>query len=511
MAKSLSKKRKRNMIILLSCLCLVIIAAIAVALITLKEEAEEETEETIYVLNVRESQIKKFRYAYTNDDDVSCDYTFVLKDDVWYYEDDLDFPVAQTTFEENVISNFASIEAGRYIEDPDDLSLYGLDDPVFTCVITLTDGTEVTITCGDYNEAVSAFYAKCSLDDGVYMLGGTVESSFEEMCQINIYEYATLDSIPGFTADTMSYLGFKDGDIEVKFYYEEDFVEYDLLKYSYWYIGSPFERLVPVVSDKMDDFLETLEGLEYEMTADYYATDEELEEYGLKDSTKAITFAFYATVTDDDGNSEVITETYKIEVGNITDDGLYYYVRPVTSYSNSLTKSSSRYVSLISKSSVEALIDLDPLDYMYRYPIYVTVGNMVGGTTTITTPSGSYTIGAVQLVSADDSISYDYTIDGVDLSEDQDSTFQSFYSDYMMSFVKQLIYYEEDEVEVDPTYEVYYLLTDSTVSEILVQFTVYDEDFYQVTVDGASDMLVAREEVDAAFETFEGLITEISE
>ena len=132
MAKSLSKKRKRNMIILLSCLGLVIIAVIAVALITLKEEAEEESEDTIYMLNVRESQIKKFRYAYTNDDDVSCDYTFVLTDDVWYYEDDLDFPVAQTTFEENVIANFASIEAGRYIEDPDDLSLYGLDDPVFT-------------------------------------------------------------------------------------------------------------------------------------------------------------------------------------------------------------------------------------------------------------------------------------------------------------------------------------------------------------------------------------------
>jgi len=72
----------------------------------------------------------------------------------------------------------------------------------------------------------------------------------------------------------------------------------------------------------------------------------------------------------------------------------------------------------------------------------------------------------------------------------------------MMSFVKQFFYDDSKKKEVNPTYTVEYNLVNQSIEKQVVQYTQYDENFYQVTVDGYTDVMVSKQDIDDAFALF---------
>ena len=83
------------------------------------------------------------------------------RDDVWQYDDDTEFPVSDSAMD-TLLEQFHAFGAAFTIENADDLSQYGLDDP--TCTITLTtDDQTYTVKLGDYSTMWTSATAMCIL------------------------------------------------------------------------------------------------------------------------------------------------------------------------------------------------------------------------------------------------------------------------------------------------------------------------------------------------------------
>lgn len=91
--------------------------------------------------------------------------SFTKAEDVWQYDGDDAFPADQEAVED-LAEQIGSLAAIRVIDDPEDLSAYGLDEPALQATVTAGDGTAVTLLLGDVSD--SYCYAKRADSDTVY-------------------------------------------------------------------------------------------------------------------------------------------------------------------------------------------------------------------------------------------------------------------------------------------------------------------------------------------------------
>ena len=521
MTTSYEKKKKRNLIMLLSVLVVLLVAAIVVPKLLNKKEEENNTEdELMYLTNINKADITAIHYSYVqkaeNDEgkDKNVDIKFVFKDSRWYLDGDDDFPVSQGNVSQNLVEGITKFQVGKKIENPGDLSKYGLDENIFKIDVGLKDGSVVTITAGQYNEVMNGYYVSVSGDDAVYMVGGTREDTIYDLFRSNVYEYAVMDTLPSVSSDTLQFISIVNGIGKVELTYKADGVDYDLVNSSYWFFQAPFSRLMPTVDDKIDDAISIITGMSYSLLADYNATDEELKKYGITDSQTYYSISYYEDKKDDsatssDGETEKILKTYKMIIGSLNEAGDSYYVRPVTS--DGVTTEESRKISLVDKDTIENLLGIDPIDYMYRYATYVSFNDLLGGGyMQITTPNstGKVTIEeySEKLNDGGEQKYKKYFLDDKELSEDDGKAISNFYNKYMTSFVKQIFYEDTKKVEVNPTYTIEYHLVGKSIEKQVVQYTKYDDNFYQVTVDGYTDVMVSKQDIDDAFAILASLV-----
>ncbi len=140
-----------------------------------KKEAEEEAN-TVYYAQLDLDDITAF--SYTLDDEVLA---FELVDDEWVYTDDTSIDIDEDEIEDmiDVMEEIVAadvVEADEY--DSDSLGDFGLDEPVFTLTVTLSDGTEIEFTEGDKNTVVGYYYYMRSDDDRIFLWGSTLDASF---------------------------------------------------------------------------------------------------------------------------------------------------------------------------------------------------------------------------------------------------------------------------------------------------------------------------------------------
>ena len=93
--------------------------------------------------------------------------SFTKAEDVWQYDGDDAFPADQEAVED-LAEQIGSLAAIRVIDDPEDLSAYGLDEPALQATVTAGDETAVTLLLGDVSD--SYCYAKRTDSDTVYTI-----------------------------------------------------------------------------------------------------------------------------------------------------------------------------------------------------------------------------------------------------------------------------------------------------------------------------------------------------
>ena len=188
--------RKKQFVILIIILAAAIAAVFGMRAANEKKEkaeAEKQKEETVYACRFESEDVTEFSYQYEG-----ATLEFKKSDDAWISENDekLDLDEDQIT---TMLSTLSSITADSTIPDVEDLSEYGLDEPVQTLNLSFADGTTKELIFGMENEIVGGRYVKVSGDDNVYLVDSTFTSStmnksLEDLQKIEKEEDDTADS-----------------------------------------------------------------------------------------------------------------------------------------------------------------------------------------------------------------------------------------------------------------------------------------------------------------------------
>ena len=287
------EKRTRTLCLLVGAMVLLLVAYFGIRGLNKNQEKKAEKEakaSEIYLTKMED--VTEICYNIGNGEQV-----FVKESDSdnWEVEAQPDFPLAQT-YPEQIASDFGTLKAERELKDADQLSDYGLEDPVYTVELSDSKGNTHQISIG--NVTGDTYYATVDDSQTVY----TVSAAVMEDLQYSLEEMAQLDQVPSIGSGNL--------------------VEETITK-----AGSQ----TTYSADNKDDseavatVIGGLGALTLDTVENYTVQPEELASYGLDEGNRTQVDAVYSTSTDSDaGETQAKEKTYTLYIGTQAEDGTTY-------------------------------------------------------------------------------------------------------------------------------------------------------------------------------------------
>lgn len=210
---------------------------------------------------------------------------FVQRDGSWQDASDADFPVDQDKMSD-FLSHFESVHASFIIEDAEDFSQYGLDDPSCTITLTSADGSTL-IQLGDYSTMDEKRYL--TLGDGTVYL---IDDDLEQYVATDRDDLMRVDTLPDYdTLDSIVATG--ESAFTAEYHPDEALCYTD----AYDYYSKDGDSYRPLDTDKVKGVVTTLNGIDRSEYVNYRTTDSDLGVYGLDAPT--VTFTVTGTLDDE--------------------------------------------------------------------------------------------------------------------------------------------------------------------------------------------------------------------
>lgn len=243
-------------------LCVLVVACIATYALTQYEEEKEiirNSDEIILQVNPEEVQTFAWEYGEEN-------LSFHRSEDgKWLWDGDDAFPVDEEVMTD-FLEKFQEFGATFAIEEVTDYSQYGLDEPECTINFSTAD-TEYTVKLGGFSKMDSQRYV--SIGNGNAYLVGT--DPLEDF-QITIRDMINNDEVPNFEqTNKITFEGLAGYTVN----YEEESTK------SYCAEDVYFTGSLPLDTDRVEGYLDSVEGLSLTNYATYNATEEELASFGM--------------------------------------------------------------------------------------------------------------------------------------------------------------------------------------------------------------------------------------
>lgn len=293
-------RKATKLYVLLGVLAAVSVTAFAVSRYEAKKEEIKSTGDVI--LEISADKVKAL--SWTNE---SGSFSFTRTDDTWTYDDDADFPVDGDKIED-LLSSFASFTAAFTIENVEDYSQYGLDDPTATITVTTDDDT-YEIKLGDFSTMDQERYL--SIGDGNAYLATT--DPLDEYDAV-LSDVVLNDEIPAF--DTAEEISFSGGENYTITRNEEG---RSLCRDDIY-----FTEDKPLDTDNVEDLLTAVSGLSLSDYVTYHATDEELEKYGMNNPDLTISVAYTSEDDEDSKDAAAESGTLKLSLYRDADEEAAY-------------------------------------------------------------------------------------------------------------------------------------------------------------------------------------------
>lgn len=487
---SLAKKKKNNVLIMAAVVVVLMAALIAVKLINSEDEVK--TEEASYALTTLKSgQIASVSYTY--DDGSHASYKYV--DRQWYNGDDSEFPLSSTGFENQFVTTFVSLTSSKKLTEYEGgIEALGLDKPELTVTVTGNDNVSTVYKVGNYNPTVEAYYLMINDDeDNIYM----ITDDLMYICRKDIYDYATVDSFPTYSLQTLDYIKFVSGNNESRLLYREEGMEEDITGYGWeWFFEEPFSHAMPCETSKMDTMTEEVLGIcEYTKTVNYNADADDLKKYGL-DNPKG-SYSMYFDETDEEGN--IINCSITVYIGNISENDGGYYTREVRTAG--LSQITSNVVRIMSAEGAESILGVNPLDYILSNVLFLEIEDINGSSINFNTGKGDYTF------------SYDDGPDSGKVSDDvytmgdtvvDSEDFKSLWVQMISIKPERIIFDKSTVKKEEPVYTIKAdRIEEDYYGDITVKFIKYDSNYYQVEINGVTDVLMRIRDVDELFKAID--------
>ncbi len=212
------------------------------------------------------------------------------KDETWLYDEDENFPVDEKKVNQ-LLEKFKSFGVSFVIEEAEDLSQYGLDEPL--CMINIEAGKEnYNISLGNYSEIDEERYV--SIGDGnVYLVKDDPLDSFD----IKLSDMILHDKIPEF--DTVTEIEFAGSENYKAVYKEDNKVTYN--DEDVYFVKKDGKELA-LDPESVDSYLDVIRGLNLKDYVSYHVTDDELKSYGLDEPELDVTLQY--RVSDEESKEE---------------------------------------------------------------------------------------------------------------------------------------------------------------------------------------------------------------
>lgn len=462
-------KRGKKLILLLAILLVAVGGYLVVSKIAANQDKEDEG---IIAFAIDSADVTKISWTYL-DNDISLIYD--RSNEKWRYEADDSFPVDET-YPKNMLTKLASVTADRKLTDVTDFSEYGLDDPTVVISIVDSHGGTTKFTIGDQNASTSNYYMRINDESNVYLVGETFLQAFS----YKLYDIVAMDEIPYISSP--SQITVQTGDkTNTLVKLDED----ERLKYTYtsryaWYYKQSESNFKPIDGDMAEDVITAIAGLAWKSCADYNATDEELETYGLKNPYATVT-ANYTNTSSSDGGTQETPSTFTLMIGNKTEDS-YYAKLPD---SNMVYLITSDVVDTYMNTDYSALKPKDVclMDWNTVDSMDVTVD---GETTAIAfnrTQSGSGDSATTKTT---------YTVGGSEGDTDKVGTFLSAIDGLKAEkTIDNGTYNERGEVVI-----VFHRNTEN-LKTMTLAFSQYDSSYYLASFNGEARLLVSKDDVES--------------
>lgn len=212
------------------------------------------------------------------------------KDENWLYDEDEHFPVNEEKINQ-LLKNFQSFGVSFIIEDAEDLSQYGLSDPL--CKIHIGLGEETyEVSLGNYSEMDEERYV--SIGDGnVYLVKDDPLDSFD----VELSDMIQHDEIPEF--DLVTEIQFAGSENYKAVYNEENEVTYSTKDV---YFVKEDSGELPLDTENIENYVDVIRELKLTNYVSYNAADEELKTYGLDNPDLTVTLQY--RVQDEESEEE---------------------------------------------------------------------------------------------------------------------------------------------------------------------------------------------------------------
>lgn len=328
-------KRSKKLIALVAIL---VVACIATFALTQYEEKQEEIKNSdAIILEIPTDTVESLSWEYTEDG-----LGFHKGETGWLYDDDEAFPVSEDKIND-ILSNFEAFGVSFIIENVEDYSQYGLDDPECTIHLTAAEQT-YDIKLGAFSKMDEQRYVDIG-DGNVYLVSNDpmdyLETALSSMIEHD--DTTGFENVVDITfSGSENYTIVKTED-SPNTYNAEDI-----------YFAQIDGEELPLDTDDITDYLNTITTLDLLDYVTYNATEEELASYGLDDPELTVTVNYTYTGEDDDE----VSDTCVIHIGrNVEELAAYEAAKEADETLPNVTQ----YVRVGDSQIVYELSDLDYL------------------------------------------------------------------------------------------------------------------------------------------------------
>lgn len=275
----MDRKKKKTIILLVMILLLVVANGVASAWNDKSEKKKEKEAEASKIYLTDAGDITAYSYS-----DGNQNMSFTKADDTWEYDEDNEIPVNQDTVQ-STADAIRQMEAVRELENPDQLSDYGLDKPSYTIQFQDNDGVTTEILIG--NGAGENYYATVGDSGKVY----TISSDFQNYLQFDLTNLVQYDTVPSIGSGNLKSVTITENGTDTV--YEDD--------------------------DQVGELAGGFGTLSLTDCVNYHASTEDLAEYGLDEDQRITAKAVYTDSSDKE-------QTFTVYLGKTDDAGENRYV-----------------------------------------------------------------------------------------------------------------------------------------------------------------------------------------
>ena len=275
----MDRKKKKTIILLVMILLLIVANGAASAWNDKSEKKKEKEAEASKIYLTDAGDITAYSYS-----DGNQNMSFTKADDTWEYDEDNEIPVNQDTVQ-STADAIRQMEAVRELENPDQLSDYGLDKPSYTIQFQDNDGVTTEILIG--NGAGENYYATVGDSGKVY----TISSDFQNYLQFDLTNLVQYDTVPSIGSGNLKNVTITENGTDTV--YEDD--------------------------DQVGELAGGFGTLSLTDCVNYHASTEDLAEYGLDEGQRITAKAVYTDSSDKE-------QTFTVYLGKTDDAGENRYI-----------------------------------------------------------------------------------------------------------------------------------------------------------------------------------------